>query len=649
MSGIAGFVDTSFSMSEERLTGVVDRMTAQLVHRGPDDGGSAVDAPFGLALGCRRLAIQDLSKNGRQPMESVNRRYMIALDGAIYNFQELKADLQAGGMRSWRGRSDTEVLLAAVSRIGIAGALDRIDGMYAIALWDRQSKRLHLARDRLGERPLYYGWCGNAFLFASELKALVEHPAWQGAIDRQAVAAYMQAGYVPAPLSVYHGIYKLPPAHWLTLSLEAPKPGVLPVPRQYWNQRALIEHAVDTPYEGDLDAVATRLDRIFGKSLERRTIADVPVGAHLSGSVASVVIAAMIQETAETPIRTYCVGYGDRDRGIVDRASETARWLGTEHTTLEAPRDVPMHLVARLPRLFDEPYAGRDQLQAVLLAELVRERVAVILSDVGGEALFGGGARRRSALDHWRRIRDKPVRRNLAAMALRWCPFRLLNRLSPSGARDGALGDRLYAGLSKSAGETPEFLLMRYRSFWQGVDRPMTPIEPYSELQRAVSQRVSWTRKTSAAARLLNADVATTLPNDSLVALDRAGMSVGLQLRAPMLSRELMEFVLSLPAAENGGVGMAARALQRLAERYAGGGEELGGGAGEHPPLADWLRGPLADWADDLLSPARLNGDDILRAEPILTAWRQHRDGMVDRSGDLWTILMFQAWRSEWL
>lgn len=644
MSGIAGFVDTSSSLSEESLTGVIDRMTAQLAHRGPDDSGSAVDAPSGLALGCRRLAIQDLSRDGKQPMTSANRRYMIVLDGAIYNFQELKTELQSTGMRTWRGTSDTEVLLGAISRIGVAGALDRSDGMYAFALWDRQARRLHLVRDRLGEKPLYYGWCGNSFLFASELKAMAEHPSWQGAIDRHAVAAYMQFGYVPAPVSIYHGVHKLPPAHWLTLDLDALRPGVLPVPRRYWNQQALIEHAVDAPYDGDIEAVVRRLDRILGKSLERRMVADVSVGAHLSGSVASLAIAAMAAETAEEPIRTFSIGYSDRDRQAVDQANAAARWLGTEHTTLEVPKHAPMRTIDRLPRLFDEPYAGRDQLQAVLLAESLRGHTTAVLSDVGGEALFGGGPRRRAAADHWRHIRQKPVRRNLAALALRWCPFRLLNSLWSAGASGGALGDRLYESLSKSSGVTPEFVLARYRSFWQGVDRPMHRFDFLPG-----DHRVAWTPATPAAARLLNTDVATTLPNDSLVALDRASMAAGLQLRAPMLNRELVEFVLSLPTAENGGIGMAERALQQLTEHYAGGDREVAAIADRGPPLADWLRGPLIDWADDLLSPERLKGDDLLRAEPILAAWRQHRDDAIDRSGDLWTVLMFQAWRAEWL
>jgi len=637
MSGIAGFVDTRLNLSEAALTGAIDRMTIQLLHRGPDDGGSVVDAPMGLALGCRRLAIQDRTKNGRQPMESANRRYLIVFDGAIYNFQELKKELLATGMRGWRGSSDTEVLLAAMSRIGVAGTLDRCDGMYAFALLDRQAKRLHLVRDRLGEKPLYFGWGGTSLLFASELKALAAHPSWQGAIDRQAAAAYMQFGYVPAPLTIYHGIRKLPPAHWITLDLDGLKPGVMPVPRPYWNQRVLIEHAVDAPYDGDIEAAVGRLDQILGRSVERRLSADVSVGVHLSGSVASHAIAAMASETATEPIRTFSIAYDDRERRTADQASAAARWLGSEHTALEAPKGAPMRTIERLPQVFDEPYAGRTQLQSVFLAEALREHTAAVISDVGGEALFGGGPRRRAAQNHWQHIRHKTTRRSLAAFALRWCPFRALNRFSSAG-------DWLFEKLSKTAGPTPEFLLARYRTFWQGVDNPMHRFDfmPYDD-------GTVWTPATPSAARLLNADVSTTLPNDSLVALDRASMAVGVQLRAPMLSRELVEFVLSLPTMENGGKGMAERALVQLAEHHAGGDLDITGAVDSGPPLAAWLRGPLADWAGDLLSPETLKQDDLLRAEPVLAAWRQHRDGMADRSGDIWTVLMFQAWRAEWL
>jgi len=637
MSGIAGFVDTRLNLSEAGLTGVVDRMTIQLLHRGPDDGGSAVDASMGLALGCRRLAIQDRSKNGQQPMESANRRYLIAFDGAIYNFRNLRKELQAGGVRGWRGTSDTEVLLFAISRIGVAGALDRSDGVYAFALWDRQAKRLHLVRDRLGEKPLYYGWCGTAFLFASELKALVAHPSWQGAIDRQAAAAYMQFGYVPAPLTIYHGIQKLLPAHWLTLDLDGLKPGVLPVPRRYWNQRTLIEHAVEAPYDGDIDAAVGRLDQILGRSLERRLAADVKVGMHLSGSVASHTMAAMASETSAEPIRTFSIGYDDRDRRAVYQTRTVARWLGTEHTTLQAPKEAPMRVIDRLPRIFDEPFAGRTQLQAVFLAEALREHTSAAISDIGGGALFGGGPRRRAAQNHWQHIRHNSVRRGLAAFALRWCPFRTLNRFSSAG-------DWLFEALSKSAGPTPEFLLARYRTFWQGIDNPMHRFDFMPG-----DDATSWSPAIPSSARLLNADVSTTLPNDSLAALDHASMAVGIQMRAPMLNRELVEFVLSLPTAESGGKGMAERALMQLAEHYTGGDLEIADIADSGPPLADWLRGPLVDWADDLLSPERLKEDDLLRCEPILAAWRQHRDGTADRSGDLWTVLMFQAWRAEWL
>lgn len=637
MSGIAGFVDTRLNLSEAGLTDAIDRMTIQLLHRGPDDGGSVVDAPMGLALGCRRLAIQDRSKNGRQPMESANRRYLIVFDGAIYNFQELRQELQASGMRGWRGTSDTEVLLFAISRIGVAGALDRSDGVYAFALLDRQAKRLHLVRDRLGEKPLYFGWCGTAFLFASELKALAAHPSWQGAIDRQAAAAYMQFGNVPAPMSIYHGIQKLPPAHWLTVDLDGLKQGVTPVPRRYWNQHALIEHAIDAPYDGDIDATVGRLDQILGKSLERRLLADVPVGVHLSGSVASHAMAAMASETASEPIRTFSIAYDNRERRADDQAQAAARWIGSEHTVLEAPVEAPMRTIERLPQVFDEPFAGRTQLQAVFLAEALREHTSAVISDVGGEALFGGGPRRRAAQNHWQHIRHKSARRSLAALALRWCPFHALNRFSSAG-------DWLFEKLSKSAGPTPEFLLARYRTFWQGVDNPMHRFDFMPDDDDAV-----WPAGTPSSARLLNADVSTTLPNDSLAALDRASMAVGVQLRAPMLSRELVEFILSVPALENGGKGLAERALTRLAEHHVGGGLDITGAAVSGPPLAEWLRGPLVDWADDLLSPKRLKRDDLLRAGPVLAAWRQHREGLADRSGDLWTVLMFQAWRSEWL
>ncbi len=644
MCGIVGFVEAAPHRSGEEMTAIVQRMARRLIHRGPDDEGALVEPQLGLALGFRRLAVQDLSRNGNQPMTSANRRYVIVYNGEMYNFRELKEDLQRAGYRSWRSESDTEVLLAAISRIGVVGMLDRCDGMFAFALWDRQAQRLHLARDRMGEKPLYYGWAGSTLMFASELKALVEHPSWLGEIDPAAVSAFMRYSYVPAPLSIYRGIAKLPPAHWLTFDLANLRPGILPAPRPYWDAKGIAERTAADPFDGDLDAAVDELDRLLTRSVERRMVADVPLGAFLSGGIDSSAVVALMQKVANRPVLTFTVGFGDARYDEAVQARAVARHLGTAHTEIRAEADAPLAAVEKLPQIYDEPFADKSQLPTVLLAALTRKHVTTALSGDGGDELFGGYGRYPIATRQWARLsRRSAFSRRAARWAFQHLPLRAINALSSFGARPGRLGDKLYRMLADAANDAPERVLERLHARWRTVDAPAAPYRGGSFANAAV-----WPKLEDIEARLMYADAATFLPDDILVKFDRASMAVGLEARAPLLSREIVEFAWSLPVGFRLADGESKRVLRRLAARYVP--VELldRPKQGFEPPLADWLRGPLKDWADDLLQPDALAEDGLLRPEPIMDAWREHRDGVRDRNGDLWNVLMYQAWRAEW-
>jgi asparagine synthase (glutamine-hydrolysing) len=644
MCGIVGFVDASPHRTEEDLDSIVRRMAQRLVHRGPDDEGTLVHGESGLAFGFRRLAIQDLTPAGNQPMVSANERYVIVYNGETYNFRELRDDLQRIGMRNWRGTSDTEVLLAAISRIGVAGMLNRCDGMFAFALWDRQSHRLHLARDRMGEKPLYYGWAGGSFVFTSELKGLVEHPDWKGEIDRDAFAAFMRYGYVPGPMSIYAGIRKLQPGHWISIDLSALEAGKLPPTRAYWDARIAVERGVLYPFTGALDEAVDELDRLLTQSVERRMVADVPLGAFLSGGIDSSAVVALMQKVADRPVRTFTVGFGDTPYDESKAAKAVAAYLGTEHTELHAEADAPLETVGRLARLYDEPFADKSQLPTVLLAALTREHVTTALSGDGGDELFGGYPRYVSAAASWRRIGTlSGFSRGAARWALDHLPLAAINTLSGIAGKPGRLGDKLFRLLRDCTNISPEQVLERSHARWRVVESPVAAFQG-----GYFNDADAWPDVANTEMRMMFADAVTYLPDDILVKMDRASMAVSLEARAPLLSREVVEFAWSLPVGFKIGFGENKRVLRRLAARYIP--TELldRPKQGFEPPLADWLRGPLRDWADALLQPDALAADGLIRPEPVLSAWREHCSGRRDRNGDLWHVLMFQAWRAEW-
>ncbi|MGZ5257189.1 MAG: asparagine synthase (glutamine-hydrolyzing), partial [Burkholderiales bacterium] len=589
------------------MTTVVERMADTLFHRGPDDSGTWIDKDAGIALGHRRLSIIDLSPEGHQPMTSHSGRYVMAYNGEIYNFRELRKELERDGVQ-WRGHSDTEVMLAAFEAWGVEGALQRFNGMFAFALWDRNEKALHLARDRLGEKPLYYGWAGKTFLFASELKALKAHPAWRAEIDRNALAAYLRHNYVPAPYSIYTGIAKLPPGHRIKLTAHDTGP-VRTEP--YWSLREAAEAGVANPLDVDDETAVEGLDRLLRDAIARRMVADVPVGVFLSGGIDSSTVVALMQAQSSRPVRSFSIGFAEEAYNEARHAKAVAQHLGTDHTELYVTPQQAMSVIPKLPLIYDEPFADSSQIPTFLVSELARKHVAVTLSGDGGDELFCGYVRYFWGRRIWNRIGRLPYRlRTLTAAALRslspssWnVLFAGMNRLMSSTAVGELTGDRVHKLANVLAVSSPDALYHGLVSHWP---QPQSMVHGSREPLTALTDRTQWARLSDFTQRMMFLDAVTYLPDDILVKVDRASMAVSLEARVPMLDHRVVEFAWRVPLSRKNRNDQGKWLLRQVLYRYVPPAlidrPKMGFGV----PIDSWLRGPLRGWAEDLLSEHRL-------------------------------------------
>ncbi|HEY0336221.1 MAG TPA: asparagine synthase (glutamine-hydrolyzing) [Burkholderiales bacterium] len=645
MCGFCGFIQIDRVVEPTAMAAVVERMADTLRHRGPDDSGSWVDANTGVALGHRRLSIIDLSPEGHQPMTSRSGRYVIVFNGEIYNFRELRLELDALGA-GWRGHSDTEVMLAAFEAWGIDGALRRFNGMFAFALWDRTDRALYLARDRLGEKPLYYGWIGKTFVFGSELKALKAHPMWRSDIDRNALAAYLRHNYVPAPHSIYTGIAKLPPAHFLKMSVSDTRASV---PQPYWSLRAAAEDGVAHPLDIDDDTAVAELDRLLRDAVARRMVADVPVGVFLSGGIDSSTVVALMQAQSTRPVRSFSIGFAEEAYNEARHAKAVAHHLGTDHTELYVTPHEAMSVIPQLPAIYDEPFADSSQIPTFLVSQLARTHVTVTLSGDGGDELFCGYVRYFWGRRIWNRIGRLPYRlRALAADALHtlspasWNTlFAGVNRVMASTAVGELTGDRMHKLASVLGVRTPDALYHGLVSHWP---QPESIVYGSHEAPTALTDQSQWARLADFTQRMMYLDAVTYLPDDILVKVDRATMAVSLEARVPLLDHRVVEFAWRVPLSRKSRNEQGKWLLRQVLYRYVPQAlidrPKMGFGV----PIDSWLRGPLRAWAEELLDEHRLRQQGYLDPAPIRTKWAEHLSGSRNWQYWLWDILMFQAW-----
>ena len=644
MCGIAGFWSAGQRMdgAEALATAMADRLR----HRGPDDAGTWVDADVGLALAHRRLSIQDLSAAGHQPMASTSGRWMLVYNGEVYNHLDLRTMLQREGHApAWRGHSDTETLLACFEAWGVDETLRRSVGMLALVAWDRDERALWLARDRIGEKPLYYGWQGGTFLFGSELKALRAHPAFNAAVDRGALALLLRHNYVPGPHSIYAGIQKLAAGTRLRLRAGDKAGDSL----AYWSLAEVAERGMADPFAGDDAAAIDGLEQRLSAAVRGQMLSDVPIGALLSGGVDSSLISALMQANSARPIRTFTIGFEEAEYDEATFARAVAAHLGTDHTELRLSSGDALALIPRMPEMYDEPFADSSQLPTHLVMALARQHVTVALSGDAGDEFFGGYNRYFLGPEVWRRIGwlPAPLRRAIGH-ALVAVPAQAINRhlggltrragIALPGDKAHKLGQRLrhVDGLDD--------LYVSLVTEWPDAGRMVRDglIPTY-----ALENREAWPRLTDPVARMMALDTLTYLPDDILVKVDRASMATSLETRAPFLDRDVMEFAWRLPMSMKLRDGRGKWILRALLDRHVPRALIERPKQGFGIPLDQWLRGPLRDWAEDLLGEQRLREEGYLDPARVRETWGRHVRGEGSYGYRLWSVLMFQAWLRE--
>jgi asparagine synthase (glutamine-hydrolysing) len=647
LCGLAGFFE--LKGLPENAAYIAKQMADALTHRGPDSSGIWLDYTGGIALAHRRLSVLDLSPEGSQPMVSACGRYVIVFNGEIYNHLQLRRELeQANMVTSWRGHSDTETLLAAIAAWGLETTLKKSIGMFAFALWDRKERTLILARDRLGEKPLYYGWQGNVFLFGSELKALKVHPAFKAEIDRGALTLYFRYNYIPAPYTIYQGIHKLLPGTYLVLEGE----GFKERHGRYWSAQEVALTQSRTPFSGsELEAVL-KLEHLLTEAIASQMLADVPIGAFLSGGIDSSTVVALMQAQSGRPIKTFTIGFGEQGYNEAEHAKAVARYLGTDHTELYVTPEDALLVIPQLPQIYDEPFADPSQIPTYLLCSLTRRYVTVALSGDGGDELFGGYPRYFRTRRIWRSFGwlPYPLRASLALEILRILESRCqavfagFSKLMPARFRYAEVMNKIHKLVNVLGARSPDEIYYDRISHWKN---PMELVVGGYEPKTMVKDQGSWLNLPNFEDRMMYVDLVSYLPDDILVKVDRAAMAVSLETRAPFLDHRVVEFALSLPLSMKIRRGQSKWLLRQVLYRYVPRQLVERPKMGFSVPLGSWLRGPLRDWAEALLSEHRLQQEGYLNPKPIRQKWEEHLSGQYDWQYKLWSVLMFQAWLEE--
>ncbi len=641
MCGICGYYTSEKSASWRDS---IFAMKAAIAHRGSDDGGVWQDVAVQFVVAHQRLSILDLSLAGHQPMISARERYVIAFNGEIYNHLALRREF---GDYPWRGHSDTETLLAAIEAWGLEATLRRSIGMFALALWDRQERTLYLSRDRMGEKPLYYGWQDNVFLFGSELKALKAHPAFQREIDRDALTLFLRHNYIPAPYSIYQGIRKLPAGTILKIQQTGRQEREEPKP--YWSLPTVAERGIAAPFSGEETDAIKKLDELLRDSVRQQMIADVPLGAFLSGGVDSSMIVALMQTQSVRPIKTFTIGFHEERYNEAEYAERIAQHLGTEHTELYVTPQQAMDVIPNLPMLYDEPFSDSSQIPTFLVSQLAREHVTVSLSGDAGDELFGGYNRYFLAHRLWSRLsRLSPMARRFGISALtafspdQWNKILApIQHFMPATWRLANLGDKLHKGAGVLGSASLDALYLGLVSHW---DTPCSLVIGGHEPDTLLTATNPHFSALGGIERMMALDALTYLSDDILVKVDRAAMGVSLETRVPMLDHRVVEFAWHLPLSMKIRNGQSKWILRQVLYKYVPKKLIERPKMGFGVPIDSWLRDPLRDWAESLLDESRLRNEGFFNPKPIRQKWNEHLSGKRNWQYHLWDVLMFQSW-----
>ena len=648
MCGFAGFITTDNALLGS-LEDVASRMALAIHYRGPDDSGVWADSQSGVAIGHRRLSIIDLSEAGHQPMHSTCGRFVLAFNGEIYNYKALRAELESKGLApAWLGHSDTETLLAGFVAWGLQATLQRVVGMFALVLWDKYESTLKLARDRFGEKPLYYGWTGNgselAFIFGSELKALRAYPRFDNQINRGALALFLKYSTVPAPHSIYENVFKLQPGKILTLRVENMVNRLIKID-SYWSLTDFVRQGMDNPIQNDIQAISI-LDSTLREAVALQAVADVPLGAFLSGGVDSSTIVALMQTQSDRPVQTFTVGFDVAGFDESSYAAAVARHLGTDHHEIRVTADHAQSVIPLLPTLYDEPFSDNSQIPTFLVCKAARQHVTVALSGDAGDELFGGYNRYFWAEKIWSRVGWMPPSlRNLIGIGIQQLPvggWDALGSVLPGIHGIACLGDKAHKLAYRM--KTVKNLDDLYQSLVTEWPKNIDLVKDVTDLRTQLDDPSLVVGLTDSEHRMMLWDSLTYLPDDILTKVDRAAMGVSLETRIPFLDHRVAELAWSLPLNMKIRGGEGKWVLRQVLYKYVPRKLIERPKAGFGIPVGQWLRGPLRDWAEELLNEKRLENEGYFYPMPIRQAWRQHLSCRHDWTSRLWSVLMFQAW-----
>ncbi len=647
MCGIAGFLESQRSHSQDPSS-VLKNMGKAINHRGPDDSDVWLNKSSKVGFAHQRLSIVDLTPAGHQPMRSHSGRYTLVYNGEIFNHLKLRSALEKKGQAPvWKGHSDTETLLAGIESWGLAKTLQKCIGMFALALWDEQLQSLSLARDRMGEKPLYYGWQENTFLFGSELKALKAHPAFKSEIDRDALCLFMRHSYIPAPDSIYQGINKLMPGCLLTLPFESRQYQGKPHIESYWSVADTAQQCAH-PFEGNREEATIQLESLLMDAVGQQMMADVPLGAFLSGGVDSSLVVALMQAQSSRPIQTFTIGFHDERYNEAHYAKDVAHHLGTEHSELYVTPEDSMEVIPKLPHLFDEPFADPSQIPTFLVSQLAQQDVKVALSGDGGDELFAGYHRYQFTANTWNKLAHfpQPARQFIAKNITRISPAgwnKVLNIL-PSFGHLSVTGDRLHKGAGVMSSTSIEGLSLGVASLWQA---PSDVVINATEPATFYTGNLLNMDGLNNIERMMLLDLLVYLPDDILCKVDRAAMGVSLETRAPLLDHRVVEFAWQLPMEYKIHGDDSKWILRQILQKHVPRTLIDRPKMGFCVPIDQWLRGPLRDWAEDLLDETRLQQDGYFKPAPIRKRWKEHLSGNNNWQLSLWNVLMFNTWIRE--